>query len=325
MSRKYTFMGVGSPLVDILSHIEDDFLHHHIEGDKGGMEMVNHDDLNIIMNKLSGHKSVAGGSAANTITGTAMLGFETCFLGKIGNDHIGNLYKEHASKAGICDSRFKYTDQPTGRCLSLVTPDSERTMRTFLGASSLLHQDEITVDDFAEVEHAHIEGYVLFNRDLALHILKAAKEAGSKVSLDLASFEVVKANHDIIMDLLNDYVDIVFANEDEAEAICGSDDPILALDQLAEVCTTSAVKLGAEGAWIKQDGERHRIDSHKVNAIDTTGAGDLWAAGFLSGYYKGKDIPTCGYYGSVLGAEVVQILGASISDERWQDIKERLA
>jgi len=207
-------------------------------------------------------------------------------------------------------------------CLSLVTPDSERTLRTYLGASSILNLEEITINDFKNISHVHLEGYMLFNRDLSYKILDCAKECGCTLSLDLASFEVVQANKEIIDEILDTYISMVFANEDEAKAFCGSDDQEVGLEALSKHCEIAAVKVGADGAWLKNRKEKIKISSPKVQAIDTTGAGDLWAAGFIFGHYRGKDLKTSGEYGALLGSEVVQILGASISDECWRDIKK---
>ncbi|OVE78196.1 hypothetical protein BVX99_00485, partial [bacterium F16] len=194
--------------------------------------------------------------------------------------------------------------------------------RTYLGAASSLSADEISPADFADADHAHLEGYLLFNRDLALKILQCAKEAGCTVSLDLASFEVVRANEDILESLLTDYVDIVFANEEEAKAFTRSDNHEENLNTFAQLCNTVAVKIGAEGAWLKHANEVVRVNALKADAIDTTGAGDLWAAGFLFEFLRGKSLADAGKLASRLGAEVVQILGADIPKTTWKTIKE---
>ena len=154
--------------------------------------------------------------------------------------------------------------------------------------------------------------------------LQAAKKAGCTVSLDLASFEVVNANKDVLPEMLSAYVDMVFANEEEAKAWCDSDDPQVALDTLAEHCNTVAVKLGAEGAWVKHAGEKVFVNAHKVNAIDTTGAGDLWASGFIYGLLSGLTAEKSAKLASKVGSEVVQIMGASIPEDGWVRIRTLL-
>jgi sugar/nucleoside kinase (ribokinase family) len=194
---------------------------------------------------------------------------------------------------------------------------------TDLGASSALSSDDFRVDDFRDCDYVHIEGYLLFNRDLAVSILQAAKAAGAIVGLDLASFEVVRANHDVLDDLLSEYVDVVYANEDEAEAFCGVRTPETGLAALADHCWVVVLKLGAAGAQIRASDETVKIDAVPAQAVDTTGAGDLWASGFLYAALNGSDLTTAGRCGAVTGAEVVQVFGAALSDEAWARTREQ--
>ncbi|MCH2205145.1 MAG: adenosine kinase [Lentisphaerales bacterium] len=322
MSKR--IIGVGSPLVDILSQVP----HEHIDtidGDKGGMQMVEFDQLQKLISDAGDHELAPGGSAANTVLGLLELGFDGAFLGKLGKDERGQFFTDSFTKAGGKLDSFKYCEEtPTGTCLSLVTPDAERTLRPFLGAAANIGTHEVSAADFNDHDHVHIEGYLLFNRDLAVHTLKAAKEAGCTVSVDLASFEVVLANKDILAELLAEYVDMVFANEEEAKAWCDSEDPHVALDSLKEYCDVVAVKLGADGAWVQHGDEKVFVDAHKVDAIDTTGAGDLWASGFLYGHFSGFGPEKSAKLASKVGAEVVQIMGATIPQDGWSRIREVL-
>ena len=318
-------IGIGSPLIDSLTHVSEEFL-VDVPGDKGGMELVEiHHIEGLVERSENNIVHASGGSAANTILGLSQLGMRCTFLGKLGNDKHAEFYAENLSDAGVCTRRFKYSDvHPTGRCLSMITPDSQRTCRTHLGAAMTLAPEEIEVEDFSECTHAHIEGYKLFNRALALRILQCAKEAGCSISLDLASFEVVRSNLDILDEILDDYIDIVFANEDEAQAYCDFNDPLVGLNKLAEHCEVAAVKLGADGAYIQRGNDVVKVDAPSVDAVDTTGAGDLWAAGFLYGYHQGYDLRLCGLAGSILGSTVVQQTGAAIPSEHWPSIRERV-
>jgi sugar/nucleoside kinase (ribokinase family) len=322
---RFDAIGVGSPLMDMLAHVEEAFL-HAVDGAKGGMELVDHGGMQTLVEQLSDHQHAPGGSAANTIFGMSRLGSRCTFLGKVGSGETGELYKSQASAHGVDTSRFKHcAESATGRCLSLITPDSQRTCRTFLGAAMNLAAEEISVADFANCRHAHIEGYVLFNRELTRRVLECAKEAGCAISLDLASFEVVAANRDILDDILADFVDIVFANEDEAEAYAGSKDPIVGLEALAKLCELAAVKVGPEGAYLRHAGQTVRVHATPVKAVDTTGAGDLWAAGFLHGHLQGWGLANSGALGARLGASVVQQTGAVIPDEEWRLIIREFA
>ncbi|GHC05443.1 adenosine kinase [Cerasicoccus arenae] len=327
MANPFKLIGVGSPVVDTLASVNDAFLASHVPGAKGGMELVDAAALTTIIGEMDGPLVQApGGSAGNTAVGVAQLGLPTTFLGKLGNDANGTFYRDSFKAIGGDISRFKVGSVSNGHCLSMVTPDSQRTMRTDLGAAMTLSPDEISSEDFAGVDHAHIEGYLLFNRDLLYRVLECAKQAGCTISLDLASFEVVGAAKDILPDVLRDSVDIVFANEDEAGAFTDmGNDYVGMAAQLSELCGIAAVKLGKSGSLVQSSSQLHRIEPVVVdNAIDTTGAGDLWAAGFLYGWLSGKDLPTCGLYGSILGAEVVQVMGGAISEERWEVIRKQL-
>ncbi len=319
-------IGVGSPLLDVLTHVEEDFL-AGIAAEKGGMRLVEHHEIDIIL----GHRPLSprhaiGGSAANTIVGLARLGAPCSFLGKLGNDHLARHYAESFTAMGVRADRFKYCSQSqTGRCLSLITPDAQRTMRTHLGAALNLHPDEITPADFAGCQHAHLEGYKLFNHQLVYHILECAASAQCTISLDLASFEVVRENRHILDDILTRYIDFVFANEDEAAAFSGSHNPRDGLEALSRFCEVAVVKIGAHGAYIKRGLEVVKVAAERVQAVDTTGAGDLWAAGFLYAYLQGSDLATCGQIGAIIGSSVVQYIGAEIPDQAWEKIKRRVA
>jgi len=318
-------LGVGSPILDILVNVEEEFI-KAIDGEKGGMELVSPQELDNILDRVGNRPTrTPGGSAANTIFGLANFGIATAFLGKTGKDSQSDFYCSQYEKMGGDLSCIKRDSAlPTGRCLSLITPDSERTMRTDLGAASTLSPSEITSSDFSGISHVHIEGYMLFNRNLTEHILKIAKECDCVISLDLASFEVVKASLDILPDLLKNYIDIIFANEDEAAAFADGLAPNEALEKLSKYCNLAVVKLGKDGALIKAGTETEKIEAVVAKALDTTGAGDLWASGFLSEYLRGGDLAKSGYAGSVTASQVVQIMGASIPAERWDIIKDTL-
>ena len=313
-------LSAGSAILDILVNVDEVFI-TRIDGDKGGMELVDSAAIDAMISQ-AGSETVkaAGGSAANTINGLAKLGMATSLLGKIGKDADGDFYKSSYEKNGGDSSNFRFADVYTGRCLSLVTPDSERTMRTDLGAAMTMSPADWDVTAFKGCTHVHIEGYMLFNKPLTDHVVAMAKEAGCTISLDLASFEVVNVVKDMLPTLLTEYVDIVFANEDEAKAFTGHTDPVKALGALAEFCKTAVVKVGKDGAFLHDDGLTVKVWANAVEAIDTTGAGDLWQAGFLFGFLQNKTLATCGEYGSVLGAEVVQVMGAAIPEDRWDVI-----
>lgn len=321
------FLGIGSPIVDLMARVEDDFI-EKITGEKGGMELVSSEEMSAILELLDVEPvKVCGGSAGNTSFAIARLGANASFLGQLGIDGDGEFYTKSFLAHGGEKSRFKFIDNiHTARCLSLVTPDSERTMRTDLGAAALLDPKSIQAEDFQGIDFVHIEGYLLFNPELAKRVLKTAKEAACKVSLDLGSFEVVAAAGDGLKDLLENYVDYVFSNEDEVKAFTGSDDPEEGLKKLGEYCEVAVVNLGAKGSLLCENGGPPLFVSafEAKNVIDTTGAGDYWAAGFIWGILAGMSLEEAAKLGALLGCEVVQQLGVEIPDDSWKRIIDTL-
>jgi sugar/nucleoside kinase (ribokinase family) len=322
MNSNFTIIGIGSPIVDAIAQVEHAFL-DQIEGKKGGMELVDGAAIASLLQLIPNPPiSAPGGSAGNTLFALARMGCSTRFLGKTGNCTEGEFYRGRFTELGGDSSRFKIGDIPNGQCISLVTPDGERTMRTHLGAAMTLSPEEITTADFVGCAHAHIEGYLLFNEALMRQVLRSAKEAGCSISLDLASFEVVNATKHILPQILREYVDIVFANEEEAEAFTGIKDDHQAMAQhLAGYCKTAVVKVGAHGSYIAQGGKVEKIEPmHAACVVDTTGAGDLWAAGFLYGWSQGRELAHCAQMGSILGAAVVQVQGSVLPPHVWDDL-----
>jgi sugar/nucleoside kinase (ribokinase family) len=325
-SHSFDLVGVGAPIVDIVAAVPESFL-AHVRGEKGGMVMVDAREMAELVEKLPSAPALTpGGSAANTIFNANRLGLRSTFVGKLGGDEFAQLYRERFASAGVNTARFKQCDLPNGRSLILTTPDAQRTMRTFLGAVMSLTPEEIRREDFAGCRHAHIEGYVVFNRALADAILTSARAAGCTISLDLASFEVVRGARDWLLEQINLGLDVVFANEDEIRALfpdaVSSDYGALAR-QLAKLGCTAAVKLGKDGAWIARGDELHLIAPHRIpDAIDSNGAGDAWAAGFLSGYLRDLPLPVAGTIASILGAETVRHMGPIIPETHWPAVLE---
>lgn len=326
MNPAFKIIGIGSPIVDSIAQVDDAFL-ETVEGDKGGMVLVDAATIKQITERIPGAITRSpGGSAGNTLFALARLGADAAFLGKTGDCANGQFYRDRFSQLSGDSSRFKIGTSPNGHCLSLVTPDGERTMRTDLGAAMTLQPDEISPADFAACQHAHIEGYLLFNEALLRAVLAAAKEAGCTISLDLASFEVVQAAGDTLTEILRDFVDIVFANEEEAAAFTGLSDDYPAMARaLSELCSIAAVKIGAAGAWIASGDELfHAASVPAATVIDTTGAGDLWAAGFLYGWSHQRPLADCAHYGALLGSAVVQQQGTELPDTIWQPLQQEI-
>jgi sugar/nucleoside kinase (ribokinase family) len=320
-NNKDRIAGVGSALVDILLTESDDFL-AKTGAAKGGMTLTDENTIeNLLAKTTVSPELVPGGSACNTIIGLARLGAKADFIGKRGNDKLGNVF-ENGLKKNLVNPSLKLSDSPTGRVLSIITPDAQRSMFTFLGASSETKPEELTPDKFSKAAIVHLEGYLLFNRDLMFAALKAAKTAGACVSLDLASFTVVESSMDILEEIIRDSVDIVLSNEDEAAAFTGTRDERKALEKLALMADVAVVKKGKRGSLIACEGKTWDIGiMGDGRAKDTTGAGDLWASGFLFGLLNGMPIEKCGRLAAACGYEVCQVIGAGIPDAGWERIK----
>jgi len=322
----FDLMGIGSPIMDLLAPVPEAFL-DQVAGEKGGMVLVDSAEMQAILDRLGqppAHST--GGSAANVTFNATRLGLRTTFLGKLGNDVFADRYREQFVGVGVDASRFKRGSRPNARCLALVTPDAQRTMRTDLGAAMTLAPGELSPADFAGCRHAHIEGYLVFNQALADAALACARSAGCSVSLDLSSFEVVSASRDWLFSQFKRGIDIVFANEDEIRALFPSATAPYAdlARELASHGVTAAVKIGKDGAWIAREDETHRIEPiHIADALDTNGAGDAWASGFLYGLLNGWSLADAGRLASHMGAETVRHLGPIIPHIHWADTHAR--
>jgi sugar/nucleoside kinase (ribokinase family) len=321
-----TIIGVGNPVVDSIAQIEENFL-SQVEGEKGGMVLVDTATITKLTRALANVPTlVPGGSAGNTTFALARMGVPSLFLGKIGNCSLGEFYRKRYADLGGNPERFKIGDVPNGHCLSLVTPDGERTMRTDLGAAMTLLPDEISPDDFRGADHAHIEGYLLFNEALMRKVIESAKAAGCTISLDLASFEVVNAAKAILPGILEDYVDLVFANEEEAAALTNLSDYEAMAAEMAKYCQIAALKIGPEGSYVAGNGAVEKVAPVKAETlVDTTAAGDLWAAGFLYGWSRRLPLREAARIGSILGSAVVQVEGSELPEETWNSILTELS
>ena len=318
-------LGVSSPIVDFLVRVDDQFL-ADIEAEKGGMVLVDSEEMENLLARVPGREALApGGSAGNALFGLAKLHNSTAFLGKIGDDVAGDFYRNKLLELGGSDESFQVIEGGvTGRCLSMITPDSERTMRTDLGVASSLTAEDIKHADFEGVDHVHVEGYLLYLDGVTEKVLEVAAECGCTISIDLATFEIVRLKRDLLTRLIKDYVDVVFANEDEAAEFAGTKDTVEQAAILAEICPIVAVKLGAEGCYLQDEFGIYIVPGQKVEVVDTTAAGDLWAAGFLHGWLNGAPLAQCGEYGTITASEVIQVVGSQISEEKWEIINERL-
>jgi len=325
MSSKKSIIGIGNALMDIVVKLTDEELLAKNNLPKGSMTLVDAETSNNINTQTVKYEQVLapGGSAANTIHGLAYLGAETGFIGKTGNDELGKKYEQELINIGVIPKLFK-SETPTGVALAMVTPDSERTFATHLGAAIELIPGEITIDLFRSYDIAYIEGYLVQNHDLVRKAAEMARKAGLTIALDLASYNVVEDNIDFLKEIATDYIDIVFANEEEAKAFTGFE-PEKAIDVLSEYCDIVIVKTGKTGSLIKNSDETIKASSIGTTCIDTTGAGDLYASGFLYGLSCNYNLETCGKIASLVAGNVITVYGARMDGEHWKIVNQKVS
>lgn len=313
-------LGMGNALVDIIIHLPDDNILWELDLPKGSMQLIDNERLVLMQARLSGFRQelASGGSAANTVHGLCALGVDTGFLGSIGRDEYGNFFSRDMQERGI-SPKFNLSDSPSGRAMALVSPDSERTFGTFLGAALELGPEHINETLFEGYDMLHIEGYLVQNHKLIEKAVRIARQEGLEVSIDLASYNIVEENREFLEGILSHYVSMVFANEEEARAMTGKE-PQAALDQLFRMCGKAIVKIGREGSWIRTRDNRVHIEAVATSPVDTSGAGDLYAAGFIYGMTKGLNEIKCGQIGSILAGKVIEFTGPKIPLQVWGDL-----
>ncbi len=315
-------LGLGNALVDVLITIENDDVLKKLNLPRGSMQLVDEHFLKKATDLTSGLKQTvaAGGSAANTINGIANLGLQCAFIGQIGHDKYGGLYMDDLEKNNI-QAKLLISNTQTGRATVFISKDSERTFGTYLGAAVEMSAEDLKPEMFRGFNIIHLEGYLVQNHELIERAMIIAKQEGLTISLDLASYNVVESNNEFLHKVVKKYVDILFANEEEAKAFTGKL-PEEALDEIAKDVDIAVVKIGSKGSLIKRGGLIEKIGVIKVKSIDTTGAGDLYAAGFLYGFAKGLPLAKCGKMGSILSGKVIEVIGPKMSESTWREINE---
>ncbi len=316
-------LGMGNALTDLLIKANDDSLLQSHNLPKGSMQLVDFDKASAVLSSATElpTSKASGGSAANTIHGLSKLGLETAFFGKVGQDDTGHFFHNDLLSNGI-ESKLMFSESRSGMAVAIVTPDAERTFATYLGAAVELSPDDLTPELFANYDIFYIEGYLVQNHQLIKRAVDLASQAGCKVCLDLAAYNVVESNLEFLKSILNQ-VDILFANEEEARAFTGKE-PEQALEELGQTVSLTIVKTGKNGSLVKTGGKVYSAGIIQANSIDTTGAGDLYAAGFLYGLTKGLSPEHCARIGSIVAGNVIEVVGAKMDNDRWQKIYEMI-
>ncbi len=318
-------LGLGNALVDILIRLKDDKLLEEFSLPKGSMQLTGPETAHKIMNQAKGLdiSISSGGSAANTINGLARLEIPTGYIGAICKDKYGEYFQSGLEEHNT-NTYLDYRKTGTGIATALITPDSERTFATYLGAALELDATMLQENQFKGYAYLHFEGYLVPNHQLVEKALKLAHKNGVKTSIDMASYNIVEENIDFLKKIIAEHVDIVFANEDEAKALTGKE-PEDALNEIASMCEIAVVKIGKGGSLIKQGDNTFRVGVIDVQSVDTTGAGDLYASGFLYGLIHKLPLDECGKIGSILSGKVIEVVGSKMDDQRWDEVREMIS
>jgi len=308
IQKKYDVVGIGSPLLDFIINVGDSVL-ERVDLVKGEMCLINKKRSVEILEALieSSVTTAPGGSSANTLAGVSALGGSAVFIGKIGQDNHGTIYEQKTGDDDVLSRMQTHETEATGHAITFITPDGERTFATHLGAAIHFRKADIIDEDIAQSKILHLEGYQLEDPELkeaVVHAMKIAKENFTKVSIDLSDPALVGRNLEPIRDLVKEYVDIVFVNEQEAEAFTGKKDED-ALHDIYELCDIAVVKLGERGSLVKTDGQVYTIAGHNVEVKNTNGAGDMYAGAFLYAITHDIGYEKAGKIASFASAQVV--------------------
>lgn len=317
-------LGIGNALVDILVRIPSDNMLETFGLPRGSMQLIDAERSTEIYEAIKSlsPSMVSGGSSSNTINGLANLGISTGMVAMIGENELGSFFTNDLKKSGVQPHLFT-SQTRTGSCISLISPDSERTMATCLGAAIEMTAENITPDLFEGYQYFYVEGYLVQNAELIETAIKMAHERGLTICLDLASYNVVEDNLDFLKSLIRKYVDVVFANEEEATAFTGKED-MEALNEIGELADIVIIKLGRKGSIVKWGENITRVGIIPANCIDTTGAGDLYAAGFIYGMINGFTPEKCAEAGAILSGNVIEVVGPKMDTQRWTRIRQSI-
>lgn len=317
-----TILGIGNALVDALAMLSDDELLCRFGLSKGSMTLIGDEEQKRIQECFGQFdvQRATGGSAGNTMLALANLGIHPGFIGTVGNDEAGHFFADNCVAKGITPYLVELEHQ-SGIAYTFISPGGERTFATYLGAAAMMEPEYLMHQMFEGYDYLYVEGYLVQNHALILRAMELARELGLKVCLDLASYNIVEADKDFFTYLVREYVDIVFANEEEARAFTGVA-PEEALELLHEMCEVAIVKLGSKGAMLKRNGEKVLVEAMAVDhVVDTTAAGDFYAAGVMYGLLQGWTLRQCAEMGSLLSGHVIQIVGTKLSDTTWDEIR----
>ena len=315
MSKKFQVVGIGNAIVDVFSHIEDDFLTEN-GIDKGIMQLIDTDRAAELYGKMGPATEKSGGSAANTVAGLAALKAQTAYVGKVKDDQLGAIFAHDMRAQGATfETPMSPKDHPeeTARSMILISPDGERSMNTYLGVSASLAVGDIDPNMMHETEWLYMEGY-LYDKPASQHAFDKAASlvhaAGGKTSITLSDPFCVERHRAAFLALIRKNIDVIFANEHELKSLYETDDLSMALSLASADAEIVACTVGARGAYIVQNGDEIHAPAYPTHVEDLTGAGDMFAAGVLYGLANDRDLLTCGKMGCLAASEVISHVGA---------------
>ena len=330
MTKKYDVYAIGNALVDMEYEVHDEFFSKH-KIDKGLMTLVDEERQNHLLNSLgtAPKKQQCGGSAANTIIASAQFGGAGFYSCKVAKDPIGNFYFQDLQDNGV-DSNLQKQDREmgiTGKCLVLITPDAERTMNTYLGVTSSISKTEVFPDVIRNSKYLYMEGYLVASdtgREAAVYARKIAEAAGIKTALTFSDVNMVKYFKEGLHEMMGDGVDLLFCNESEAEAFTGHADITKSREALKQVAKTFVITQGEKGALIYDGKEFIQIEAHTIKAVDTNGAGDMYAGSFLYAITNGHSYTVAGKLASLAASRVVSQFGPRLKIQEALEIKKQI-
>lgn len=313
-NRRFDILAMGNAIVDVISSETPAFLTER-GIPHGSMRLIDAPEAEALYAAMAPGRQISGGSAANSVVGAAGLGARTAFVGRVAADQLGDFFTHDIRAAGVHFATPPATDgRPTGRCLILVTPDGERTMNTYLGACQELDTGDLDAALVADAGILYLEGYLwdpAAPRAAMQAAIKVAREAGNKVAFTLSDVFCVNGHRGDFRDLLASHVDIMFGNENEVKALYQTDDLVAAMAELSRHACITVVTRSEKGAVVIGGGQHHEVPGQKVaRVVDTTGAGDLFAGGFMAGLVQGRSLPDCANMGCIAAAEVISHFGA---------------
>jgi len=324
----FDVVGIGNAIVDVLAHAEDAFLEEH-DLAKGAMTIVDAATAEKIYGMMGPGIEMSGGSVANTMAGIASLGGSGAFIGKVCKDQLGEVFIRDIRATGVSFTTAPGENgAPTARCLICVTPDAERTMQTFLGACIDLGPEDVDDQVIGASKVVYLEGYLWDPpraKEAFIKAAKTAEQAGRQVALSLSDPFCVDRHRDEFLDLVDNHVNILFANEDEIKSLYQVGEFDDAIQHVRGHCDIAALTRSSQGSVVIASDEVHVLDAEKIDhVVDTTGAGDSYAAGFLYGLTQGKDLASCGRMGGILAAEIISHYGARAENNLKTVLNEKL-